>query len=58
MGIYWDYKLENDGISTPFEAVRCHIYYRMYFGLPVFDWQAPERFTMRLYLVGDQSPKA
>ena len=37
-----DYKLENDGISTPFEPVRCHTFItECTFGLPVFDWQDP-----------------
>ena len=37
-----DYKLENDGISTPFEAVPCHTFItECTFGLPVFNWQDP-----------------
>ena len=37
-----DYKLENDGISTPFEAVICHTFItECTFGLPVFNWQDP-----------------
>lgn len=35
-----DYKLENDGLSTPFEPVRCtHFITESTFGLPVFRWQ-------------------
>ena len=35
-----DYKLENDGISTPFEAVKCNTFItECTFGLPVFQWQ-------------------
>ncbi len=34
-----DYKLEDDGISTPFEPVPCtHFVTESTFGLPVFDW--------------------
>jgi len=37
-----DYKLENDGVSTPFEPIRCHTFIsECTFGLPVFDWQNP-----------------
>lgn len=35
-----DYKLEDDGLSTPFEPVRCtHFITESTFGLPVFRWQ-------------------
>lgn len=38
-----DYKLENDGLSTPFEAIRCHTFItECTFGLPVFQWGAEE----------------
>ena len=34
-----DYKLNNDGISTPFEPVKCHHFItESTFGLPVFRW--------------------
>ncbi len=34
-----DYKLHSDGISTPFEPVRCHTFItESTFGLPVFRW--------------------
>lgn len=37
-----DYKLEPDGISTPFEPVTCHMFItECTFGLPVFNWAAP-----------------
>ena len=37
-----DYKLETDGISTPFEPVRCHTFIsECTFGLPVFNWAPP-----------------
>lgn len=36
-----DYKLENDGVCTPFEPVKCdHFLTESTFGLPVFRWQA------------------
>lgn len=35
-----DYKTENDGISTPFEPVKCHEFVsESTFGLPVYNWQ-------------------
>jgi putative mRNA 3-end processing factor len=36
-----DYKLEDDGVSTPFEPVRCNVFIsECTFGLPVFKWHA------------------
>lgn len=38
-----DYKLADDGLSEPFEPVRCHSFItECTFGLPVFNW-APQR---------------
>ena len=38
-----DYKLENDGISEPFEPVKCHTFItESTFGLPVYKWR-PQR---------------
>lgn len=35
-----DYKVENDGISTPFEPVRCHHFIsECTFGMPVYQWK-------------------
>ena len=35
-----DYKLQNDGISTPFEPISCHHFVtECTFGLPIFRWQ-------------------
>jgi putative mRNA 3-end processing factor len=37
-----DYKLEADGLSEPFEPLRCHTFItESTFGLPVFDWAPP-----------------
>lgn len=34
-----DYKIEHDGISTPFEAIKCNVFItECTFGLPVFKW--------------------
>lgn len=34
-----DYKLENDGISEPFEPVKCHSFIsESTFGLPIYSW--------------------
>lgn len=38
-----DYKLQHDGISEPFEPVRCHTFItESTFGLPVYKWKAQE----------------
>lgn len=38
-----DYKRENDGISEPFEPVKCHTFIsECTFGLPVYNWPAQE----------------
>ncbi|WP_299754398.1 ligase-associated DNA damage response exonuclease [uncultured Boseongicola sp.] len=37
-----DYKVVDDGVSEPFEPVRCHTFIsECTFGLPVFKWDAP-----------------
>ncbi|MGB2892219.1 MAG: DNA ligase-associated DEXH box helicase, partial [Albidovulum sp.] len=42
-----DYKTEADGLSDPFEPVRCHTFVsECTFGLPVFRW-APQAAVMR-----------
>jgi putative mRNA 3-end processing factor len=39
-----DYKIENDGLSEPFEPVPCHSFItESTFGLPVFRWQDQSR---------------
>lgn len=38
-----DYKIEDDGITTPFEPVKCHSFVsESTFGLPVYKWQKQE----------------
>nr|MBI1229613.1 ligase-associated DNA damage response exonuclease [Cytophagales bacterium] len=38
-----DYKLEADGLSTPFEPVKCHQFIsECTFGLPVYQWEPQE----------------
>lgn len=35
-----DYKIEDDGITTPFEPVKCHTFVsESTFGLPIYKWQ-------------------
>ncbi len=42
-----DYKLQNDGIATPFEPVKCHTFItESTFGLPVYKWQ-PQKTIFR-----------
>jgi putative mRNA 3-end processing factor len=36
-----DYKLQEDGLSTPFESIQCHEFVtESTFGLPVYQWQS------------------
>lgn len=38
-----DYKLQNDGFSTPFEPVKCHAFItESTFGLPIYKWPEQE----------------
>lgn len=38
-----DFKVENDGLTPPFEPVACHTFIsESTFGLPVFDWKPQE----------------
>ncbi len=42
-----DYKVEDDGISVPFEPVKCHAFItECTFGLPAFKWQ-PQQQVMQ-----------
>ena len=39
-----DYKLNHDGLSTPFEHIKCHHFVtESTFGLPVFNWQMQDQ---------------
>ncbi len=38
-----DYKIEDDGLTTPFEPVKCHTFItESTFGLPVYEWKPQE----------------
>lgn len=40
-----DYKIEDDGLSTPFEPVKCHEFVsECTFGMPIYDWE-PQQVT-------------
>tara|TARA_B110000977_G_scaffold183484_1_gene246169 strand:+ start:110 stop:1135 length:1026 start_codon:yes stop_codon:yes gene_type:complete len=44
-----DYKVIDDGLSTPFEPVRCHHFItESTFGLPVFHWEPQEVVAAKL----------
>ncbi len=44
-----DYKLESDGISAPFEPVRCHTFItESTFGLPVYRWEPQQQLFSRI----------
>ena len=39
-----DYKTENDGITTPFELVKCHAFIsESTFGLPIYQWKPQQK---------------
>lgn len=39
-----DYKLQEDGLSTPFEPIRCHEYVsESTFGLPIYQWNSVDK---------------
>lgn len=44
-----DYKLHDDGLSTPFEPVRCHEFVtESTFGLPIYHWQTVSALNRQL----------
>ena len=44
-----DYKLEPDGLSEPFEPVKCHSFVtESTFGLPIFHWQAQDEVAAQI----------
>lgn len=52
-----DYKTENDGISTPFEAVKCQMFVtESTFGLPVYRWRPQQEILedMKSWILRNQ----
>ncbi len=44
-----DYKVEDDGLSEPFEPVRCtHFISECTFGLPIFKWEAQQTVAAQI----------
>lgn len=44
-----DYKMQDDGLSTPFEPVKCHeLITESTFGLPIYRWESVAAQTQRL----------
>ena len=44
-----DYKTQPDGISTPFESVKCHTFItECTFGLPVFQWEESKKVHQKI----------
>lgn len=44
-----DYKVENDGLSTPFEPVKCHEFVsECTFGLPIYKWETQEEIFRQI----------
>jgi putative mRNA 3-end processing factor len=45
-----DYKLENDGLSIPFEPVQCHSFItESTFGLPIYQWEPQEQIFSKIF---------
>lgn len=41
-----DYKVQDDGISTPFEVVKCNEFItESTFGLPIYNWLTPQQYS-------------
>lgn len=41
-----DYKVQDDGISTPFELVKCNEFItESTFGLPIYNWLTPQQYA-------------
>ena len=52
-----DYKLENDGLSTVFEPVKCHEFVtESTFGLPIYKWASTEKLneSMQNWVLNNQ----
>lgn len=44
-----DYKIQDDGLSTPFEPVKCHEFIsESTFGLPIYHWQTIDQQNQQL----------
>lgn len=44
-----DYKTQDDGLSTPFESVKCHEFVtESTFGLPIYNWKTTEQQNAQL----------
>lgn len=55
-----DYKIEDDGISTPFEPLKCHTFVsESTFGLPIYTWQPQHTIfdQIKNWVSGNQDKK-
>lgn len=44
-----DYKTENDGLSTPFEPIKCHEFVsESTFGLPIYKWESQSEIFQQI----------
>ena len=44
-----DYKVQDDGLSTPFELVKCNEFItESTFGLPIYNWLSPEQYAVQM----------
>ena len=44
-----DYKVQDDGLSTPFELVKCNEFItESTFGLPIYNWLLPEQYAEQM----------
>lgn len=56
-----DYKVQDDGLSTPFEVLRCNEFItESTFGLPIYNWLSPEKYAEQMrnwYLINREQGK-
>lgn len=55
-----DYKIQDDGLSTPFEPIKCHEFItESTFGLPIYNWQSVSHYNeeMRQWVLRNQQEK-
>ena len=44
-----DYNVQDDGLSTPFELVKCNEFItESTFGLPIYNWLSPEQYAVQM----------
>ena len=53
-----DYKVQDDGLSTPFELVKCNEFItESTFGLPIYNWLSPEQYSEQMKTWVEKKPR-